>query len=385
MTGVLIDVTRLMRRFKSRRLPTGVDRVSLAYIRHYGAQARAVLMYGGAKFVFRRSESEIIFNWLLSLGKSGSLLPTLCKGLVAGCRAQQVAGSILFNTGHSGLESGAYASRLHQLRVKPVFVLHDLIPISHPQFCRIGEQAKHLARMRNAVQAASAIVCNSQATLDALDQLCQEHAWLRPPAVVALLAPDLPAPTHAPRPMKQAYFVFVSTIEPRKNHMMILRVWEQLAVQLGASTPKLIIIGQRGWDYSPVTDLLERSAVLKTLVTELPACSDAQMVNYLEHAQALLFPSFTEGYGMPVVEALALGVPVIASDLPVFHEFAGTIPEYLAVNDHARWVAAIADYAAPDNPKRNAQLARIKDFVAPAWKRHFASVDALIADLEDEA
>jgi glycosyltransferase involved in cell wall biosynthesis len=385
MTGILIDVTRLVHRFRSGRLPTGVDRVSLAYIRHYGLNARAVLRYRGGKFVFRHAESSTLFDWLLALGTTGSPLPTIYKGLVTGCLAQGVAGSFLFNTGHSGLESDGYAAMLRQQKVRPIFVVHDLIPITHPEFCRAGEQEKHLARLRNAVQVASGIVCNSQATRDALEALCTRLDWRLPPTTVAQLAPELPAASAAGRPMAHPYFVFVSTLEPRKNHLMILRVWQQLALEMGEAAPRLVLIGQRGWDFDEIASLLKRSDVLKRLVSEVGACSDAQLVAYLQHAQALLFPSFTEGFGMPVVEALAHGVPVIASDLQVFREFAGNIPEYLSVNEpglvEAQWAEVINNYTKPGSPRRAVQLARMAGYLAPSWKGHFDRVDALLAGL----
>jgi glycosyltransferase involved in cell wall biosynthesis len=377
---ILIDVTRLVHRFMAKRLPTGVDRVSLAYISHYRSNARAVLRHNGGKFVFRHAESATLFDWLLSLGGTGSPLPTIYKGLVAGCLLQGVAGRFLFNTGHSGLESDDYVTMLKQQRVKPIFMVHDLIPLTHPQYCRAGEHDRHLTRLRNAVRAASGIVCNSQATLDGLRVLCGQQGWDLPPAVVALLAPEKINSVRLTRPMAAPYFVFVSTIEPRKNHLMILKIWQRLAVQLGDKAPHLVIIGQRGWDYGAVVELLEDST-LKPLVTEIPACTDPEMVNYLQHARALLFPSFTEGFGMPVVEALAVGLPVIASDLPVFKEFAGAIPSYIDIHDEALWTATIADYAKADSLLRAEQLTRMENYAPPSWAAHFSQVDALLERL----
>lgn len=380
MQELLIDITRLVHRFMAKRLPTGVDRVSLAYISHYGPHARAVLRHDGGKFVFRRAESATLFDWVLSLGGTASPLPTIYKGLVAGCLVQGVAGRFLFNTGHSGLESDDYVTMLRQQRVKPIFMVHDLIPLTHPQYCRAGEHDRHLTRLRNAVRVASGIVCNSQATLDGLHALCGQQGWGLPPTVVALLAPEKINSVQLTRPMAAPYFVFVSTIEPRKNHLMILKIWQRLAVQLGDKAPHLVIIGQRGWDYGAVVDLLEDSA-LKRLVTEIPACTDPEMVNYLQHARAMLFPSFTEGFGMPVVEALAQGLPVIASDLHVFREFAGVIPEYVDVSDEVRWAATIANYATADSALRAEQLTRMENFAPPSWAAHFSQVDALLATL----
>jgi len=381
MQGVLIDVTRLLHRFMKKRLPTGVDRVSLAYIRHFGPRARAVLRYRGGKFVFRRAESEALFAWLLALGEPGSPLPTIYKGLIAGCLAQRVRGQFLFNTGHSGLESDCYVAMLERQHVRPVFMVHDLIPITHPQYCRAGEQERHANRIRNAVRCASGIVCNSQATLNALTQWCGASGLLLPASTVALLAPELPPGMRGPRPVEGPYFVFLSTIEPRKNHIMLLRLWQCMAAEMGPRVPQLVIIGQRGWDYEEVTSLLEHSAVLRPLVREVSSCGDAELVNYLQHAQALLFPSFAEGFGMPVAEALAHGVPVIASDLPVFREFAHGIPEYVNALDVARWGSLVADYAAESGTLRAAQLARLAGFVAPTWAAHFAQVDGLLDQL----
>lgn len=383
---VLIDITRLIHRFMNKRLATGVDRVSLAYIRHYRYNARAVYRHKSSdKFVFRKAESAVLFDWVLALGMTGDPRLTIYKGLVTGFLAQNVAGRFLFNTGHSGLESEDYLFMLKSQRVRPIFMVHDLIPLTHPQFCRSGEKAKHLQRLHNCVRAASGVVCNSQATMDGLAELCHDHGWAMPPAAVALLAPELPEPTSGATPIEGPYFVFVSTIEPRKNHWMILQLWEKLVLQMGDAAPKLVIIGQRGWDYEEVTALLENSALLKGVVMEVSRCSDAEMVNYLQYSRALVFPSFTEGYGMPVVEALTLGVPVIASDLPVFREFAGQVPDYIDVMDEATWFSTICDFTKIDSQARQAQLLRLEGYQSPTWRQHFEKVDALLLELDQQA
>jgi glycosyltransferase involved in cell wall biosynthesis len=218
--------------------------------------------------------------------------------------------------------------------------------------------------------------------LDELGRYAELTGKSMPPSVVAPLAPpELPAPS-ADRPLDPPYFVMLGTIEPRKNHWLLLQIWRRLIERTGERTPRLVIIGQRGWECENVVDLLERCEPLRGMVTELPACSDADLATWLHHACALLFPSFAEGYGMPLVEALSRGVPVIASDLPVFREIAGDVPDYLDPLDGKGWMARIEAFADPASPARGAQLKRLADFSAPTWSAHFQVVEGLLERLQ---
>jgi hypothetical protein len=99
----------------------------------------------------------------------------------------------------------------------------------------------------------------------------------------------------------------------------------------------------------------------------------------LQGARALLFPSFVEGYGLPLAEALALGVPAICSDLPALREVGGAVPDYLDPLDGPGWRRLILDYAGENSAFRQAQLARLVDWSAPSWDAHFALVDPWLA------
>jgi len=211
-----------------------------------------------------------------------------------------------------------------------------------------------------------------------VEQYSAEAGWLLPPIVVAPLAPTALEAPHAPSPLAEPYFVVLGTIEPRKNHLILLHVWRQLAYALGAATPKLVIVGQRGWECEQVIDILERCTTLRDFVLEFPRCSDTELASLLSHARALLFPSFVEGYGLPLVEAMRLRVPVIASDLPVFRELAGEAPEYLDPIDGPAWRKTILDYIPNGSARRNAQLKRMENLRVPGWEDHFAIVDEFL-------
>ena len=225
------------------------------------------------------------------------------------------------------------------------------------------------------------VIANSSATLEELNAYAKLDHISMPPAVVAPLAPAQLTTTEACSLINKPYFVILGTIEPRKNHWLLLQLWRQLIERLGQAAPSLVIIGQRGWECENVVDLLERCTTLRGFVFEYSACTDSELAAWLLHARALLFPSFTEGFGMPLVEALAMGVPVIASDLPVFREIAGDIPEYIDPLDGKRWGEMIAAYTSVENPLRPAQCHRMGGFIPPTWETHFVQVEELMESL----
>ena len=385
MPGILIDVTRLFLRRTARRLPTGVDRVVLEYIRHYGDRARAVLSLGPLAAALSRADSKRLFRSLLD-GVEGFTPFTFEMGAKAwlwNWLRPGAGDSFLLNASHLWLDHRGYAAQLRWLGARPVFVIFDLIPISHPEYCRPGDRADHLARMRNALGAARGIIAISQDTLARFRRFAEEAGLRCPPAIAAPLAPGVPSRAPGPRPIAGPYFVMLGTIEPRKNHWMLLQLWRRLVEQRGAAAPRLVVIGQRGWECENVVDLLERCEPLRGFVSEHNACSDGELATFLHHAQALLMPSFAEGYGMPVVEALAAGVPVIASDLAVFREIAGAVPEYADPLDGRRWLELIEDYGGARSVLREAQVDRIAGFRLPTWAEHFEAVERFLERLDE--
>jgi glycosyltransferase involved in cell wall biosynthesis len=380
---VLIDVTRLLDRRLRGRLPTGIDRVSLAYVKHFSGRASALVRYAGKWIEFSRSESERVFEILLSPSGNFNLLirRMVARAFFGSAGRHHTSPRFLFNTGHSGLETTDYVRRLKRSGLRPLFFVHDLIPLSHPEYCRAGESELHRKRIHTVLGSGQGVIANSASTLEALADYAKSNRYAMPPSVVALLAsPDLPAPD-ANASLSKPYFLMLGTIEPRKNHWLVLQLWRRLVEQMGDAAPRLVIVGQRGWKCENVLDLLERCETLKGFVVEYQACTDAELATLLRHTRALLFPSFAEGYGMPLVEALALGVPVIASNLPVFREIAGDIPEYIDPLDGRRWGEVIAEYALPSSQLRQQQCDKVAGFVAPSWEDHFGHVEALMEQL----
>ncbi|RKP47729.1 glycosyltransferase family 4 protein [Pararobbsia silviterrae] len=382
MSTLFLDISRLVLRLHSGLRPTGIDRVGLAYIERYRERARAIVSLRGFSGSLSPSESQHAFDLLLaSTRKRDALRRIAMRACINGMRGQYDKRSILLHTSHNGMEYPRYYGAMAKRQIRSVFMVHDLIPMTHAEYCRPGIDAAHRKRIHTALRLADGLIMNSTATLDTLTDEAHRADLRVPPGVVAHLAPG--NTPHAPgaRPIDAPYFVMLGTIEPRKNHWFMLHVWRRLVERLGAAAPKLVVIGHRGWESENTFDMLDRCMHLQDTVIEESDCSDERLAAWLHHARALLFPSFVEGYGMPIIEALAMHVPVIASDIPVFREIAGDTPDFLDPLDGPGWLARIEAYAKHESIERDAQRARIAAFRTPTWHEHFAHVDRFLETL----
>ena len=372
---ILLDVTRLIwRRWRGRK-PTGIDRVCLAYLQHFASSAQAVIQHDRFRRIIDRRPSRALFAMLENPGPSFKLDLVLWSLRNLGRWSNEGRGRYYLNIGHTGLDSPGFGKWVHDAQVKPVYFVHDLIPITHPGYCRSGEDEKHRQRMRTVLTTASGVIGNSQATLDELAAFARSEGLPVPAGIAAWLGTD-PFPQTSPRsaPAKPT-FVTVGTIEARKNHQLLLDVWSRLIERLGDDAPRLLIIGQRGWEADEVFERLKCDHSLSGHVVEMNNCSDEDLGRHLATSRALLFPSHLEGFGLPLIEAFTLGVPVIASDLPVFREIGADIPSYIDATNTDAWYDEILAYSAEPSAPREAQLRRMKSFSPPDWDSHFRLVE----------
>jgi len=386
---LLIDISRLIWRRWTGTRSTGVDRICEAWMLRYAAQAQAVIIGRRGQAILPFATSQALFALLArpDLERGGTVrfraaLSALAVRHFSDLRDRLGGrGRFWLNPGHTGLDSVGVTRWVLRRDLRLIPLVHDLIPITHPQYCRPDEDERHRRRMRTALDLASGVVTNSAHTLEVLGEFAAVEKRHLPPATVAWPGtPLLPGPASKTEP-EGPVFVIVSTIEGRKNHALLLEVWRQLlATRTCASVPRLCIVGRRGWQADDVFAQLD-GGELGERVVEVGTLNDQRLGQLLASARALLFPSFAEGYGIPLVEALAAKVPVIASDLPAFREIGQGVPELLSPHDLSAWLVAVSDYAREDSPRRAVQVARLGAFRVPNWQEHFARIDAFLETL----
>ena len=260
--------------------------------------------------------------------------------------------------------------------IRPVFFVQDLIPIEFPEYGVPGEAQRHRIRVETVCRHAAAVVTSSDAVAAGLRRYAAAEGLPVPERIVT--APigveepflDAPFPFAAARP----YFVVCSTIEGRKNHLLLLQLWRDLARRLApGEMPALVVVGRRGWESEAAIDLLERCEAIRPHVIEAPNLPTGALASLMAGARALLMPSFSEGYGVPVAEAVALGTPVIASDIPSHREITRGEAVLLDPLDGPAWREAIREAAAAPLARRTPRAA--------TWDAHFAIVERLLAVL----
>lgn len=293
-------------------------------------------------------------------------------GVTLNDRSAGLDGGFYLNVGHQSL-TDRMDGLLRMAGLRTAVMIHDTIPLDHPDLSGRGSPRRFRTFLEVAGRA-DVVIANSQDTAVRLGRYLNH-----PPVVVAPLGID-PAPAVRPRsaptdgpsgrPDPAPAFVCVGTIEPRKNHALLLDVW----ARLGPAAPLLRIIGRRGWGNEATFRRLDTDPAIGRSVHELGPLGDSDRAAEIAAARALLFPSLAEGYGLPVAEALATGTPVIASDLPALRELAGDVPEYLPPDDADAWCAAIRAYTDRPSPDRDAQIARLSAWEPPTWDAHFAII-----------
>ena len=393
---VILDISRLISRVHY-STPSGVDRVEMAYARglldHYGdrlafAAVHPCGLYGRLS---RRAVlaylDELEGRWSSQEGSPhrrslASSLPWLVSLLPSRTERSSGGGVYVQASPHHLTRTEQVRQILAREKARFLCLVHDLIPIEFPEYARISGDSQHRQRIATIAALADGVIVNSAATGRSL-QPWLESSGRRVDVHVALLGTEtLPAAEPFRLEGGRPYFVCLGTIEPRKNHLLLLNLWRHLAQTLEPqSVPRLIVIGRRGWENEQVVDMLERCPALKGHVEELNGCSDARMASLLRGARALLMPSFAEGYGMPVAEALSVGTPVICSDRPALREAGGDAPDYLSPLDGPGWQAFILDHA-DRGPLYTAQMLRLPHWHMPRWNEHVGIVADAIAALQ---
>ena len=220
-------------------------------------------------------------------------------------------------------------------------LLYDLIPVRRPEWCSSEVIGSFVPWLHQSLRHFDCLMAISQATARDVTKFAAETA-------VVLTNPVQPIPigtsfgltaaSSAPDPAEAApkglpqpgtYILFVSTIEARKNHALLFRIWSRLLAELPRDrVPTLVFAGRMGWLVADLLQQLENTDWLDGKVRMLREPTDPELHALYKGCMFTIFPSHFEGWGLPVTESLALGCPCLTSDRTSLPEAGGALARY---------------------------------------------------------
>lgn len=273
--------------------------------------------------------------------------------------------------------------RLPPLRLGPcACTIHDLLIETHPQFFPRGFVAMSRATYRSAAHKAARLFAVSEFTKAEIVRL-----YGIDPARIGVTCNGVDAARFHPGAdgAEQVralglepghYLLTVGRLEPRKNQARLVEAYARLP----ASAPPLVIVGQRDFHYGGVFEAIERHG-LGQRVRLFDRLGDDALPAVMRHATAFAYPAFAEGFGMPVAEAMASGVPVLTSNTTSLPEVAGD-GALLVEPDSVEQIAAALGRLLDDARLRQQLVERGLRHVARfTWAR---SAEALLAGLRPQ-
>jgi hypothetical protein len=282
-----------------------------------------------------------------------------------------------------------YGALLQQLRAQyglvPILLMYDLIPLRRPEWCAADLVHDFSAWLAATLPHCTKLLAISRATAADVEAYAKETgltlAGPVTPIPIGTGFTSGPSPTTDPParglPMPGSYVLFVSTLEARKNHTLLFRVWRRLLTDLPRDTvPTLVFAGRVGWLVADLMQQLENANWLDGKIRLIRDPTDAELAALYRGCQFTLFPSLFEGWGLPVSESFAHGRPCLTSNATSLPESGGELARYFDpddLEDACRAVRAVIEDPAGLQAWRD-RVAR--EFRHVPWER---TADAILA------
>lgn len=256
-------------------------------------------------------------------------------------------------------------------RCPTVLTIHDLSPLLYPE----THEARHVRRARRRLplmaRIATQIVTPSASARDEVVEhlhVPREKVIAVPSAARAIFRPLPPEQTVEPRKrlgVEDEFLLSVGTIEPRKNLIVLLSAYREL-LRATELRPQLVIVGKKGW----LTDeffVRVRESGLADRVRFTGYLSDSDLCALYSSCRGFIYPSKYEGFGLPPLEAMACGAPVIASRIPSIVEVVGTAGTLVPPDNAAALAQSIAALLGDENQRQHSSLAAIRRAGMFSW------------------
>lgn len=256
-------------------------------------------------------------------------------------------------------------------------IIYDLIPQTMPHFVVPAYVNLLKDYFGELFWVADGCMCISEATQRDMLAFCASGGAPTPKSATFPLGCDVPvragdAEVGEVMPLElegKRYAIFVSTIEPRKNHRTLYQAWARCIAdgRLDPTKVALVFVGRCGWAVENLLQEIDANEALEGSIVRLSNVSDAQLDLLYRNAEFGLFPSFYEGYGLPLVEMLNYGKACISSPAGSLPEVGGDLVDYVDPLDALGWADAIARLFNDTEARRALESRVASDYRPVTW------------------
>ncbi|WP_296518607.1 glycosyltransferase family 1 protein [Rhodopseudomonas sp.] len=265
---------------------------------------------------------------------------------------------------------GVIARLRRERGIKVAALCQDFIPVACPQFFGDGEfVAKFSAYAEFLIRETDLVLAISNATRSDILDYASSHGGMRGSIEIVTLGADLPSSQHAKQPdglsnaQAERFVLSVSTIQSRKNFDLLYHVWRRLTEQNTPGLPTLVIVGQPGFGSRDLLWQIAHDPVTRDKIVILNRASDDELIWLYQNCLWTLYPSFYEGWGLPVSESLAFGKYCLASNASSIPEAGAGFAGLIDPLDFASWCNAVVELMnSPD------QLARLEASIRAGYQ-----------------
>lgn len=300
-------------------------------------------------------------------------------------RAPFAPGDALFNPGFATYKPRHHdeiAALFERAGVRYVGFIYDLLPVLFPEWWRPDQQSRYRDWFAWTGRHAALVLCCSLSTQRDAERFFAQEEIATGPIETVRLGDELPSglaaarrAPHAVDPAARPFVLFVSTLEVRKNHRLLFQVWRRLLAAHGAErVPDLVFVGKRGWLVDDFVTELAQSRFLDGKIVWRERVDDAELARLYADCLFTVYPSFYEGWGLPVAESLAFGKSCVASSASSLPEVGRDFVDYHDPHDVAEATARIERAIFDADHRASREKMILERFRARSWREGAAEV-----------
>ncbi|WP_244438072.1 glycosyltransferase family 4 protein [Afipia birgiae] len=251
----------------------------------------------------------------------------------------------------------------HQSHVKVAAICQDLIPINFPQFFQSAEFIRRYEEYTKfLLRDVDLLITHSQSVRADLEAETRKLGISLANLSVVELGSDVGRlrevvrPPASPPLVSGKFVISVSTIQSRKNFDLLYRLWRRFAEEGRTDVPRLVIVGQQGFGSADLLWQIANDPRVRDNILVIHSAGDAELTWLYQNCCFTLYPSFAEGWGLPVAESLSFGKPCLSSNASSLPEAGAGLAVHLDPLDFKAWHDKIIEWT--DDPTLLAELSK---------------------------